>query len=63
MDVIGIGGSGTDEVGFGPTMAGSVDKVPILQNLTVLSLDADMREVENVREVTVSVCPTRVSTG
>ena len=71
MDVIGIWGSGVEfgsegiGAGSGSTTAVSIDKVPICQNLTVLSIDAEMRDEgeENVREVIAPVCPTRVSTG
>jgi hypothetical protein len=40
------------EVGTGSVAAGSVDKVPICQNLIELSMDAEMREEgeENTRE-------------
>ena len=43
---------------------GSVDEVPICQNLTDRSLDAEMREEgeENLREGITAVCPTKVST-
>ena len=38
----------------------SVDRVPICQNLTNLSLDAEMREEVNVMEVMVPLCPVNV---
>ena len=40
----------------------SVDDVPICQNLTVLSSEAETREEENARELMKLACPTRVST-
>ena len=59
IDLIGA------KVDFELHATGSIEKVPICQNLTDWSLDAEMRdeEEENVREVMVSACPVKVSMG
>ena len=61
MDLIG---AEVGNVDFGLITAGSIGGVPICQNLTDLSRDAEMRVVgeENSREVIYLVWPMKVST-
>ena len=61
MDLTGAEAGDTD---FGSITTGSIDGAPICQNLTDLSLDAEMRVMgeENAREVISSVWPMKVST-
>ena len=56
-------GAKTRDVDWRSVIAGSDDEVPICQNLIELSKDDEMREEgeENVREVILSLCPTKVS--
>ena len=50
------------DVGFEFSIIGSIDAAPICQNLIELSLEAEMRvvEEENIKEVMVFTCPARV---
>ena len=59
IDKIETGASGVDSESG---VAGSADEEPVCQNLTELSQDDEIREEENVREMTDAVCPVRVST-
>ena len=56
----------TDRIALGEVdivlaTTGSVDRAPICQNLTVESHEAEMGEAENMMELMLLVCPTRVS--
>ena len=61
MDLIGAEAGDPDS---GLVTIGSIDGAPICQNLTNLSIDAEMRVVgeENVREVILLIWPMKVST-
>jgi hypothetical protein len=59
MDMIG---AEVGDMDSGSVTNGSAEAL-ICQNLTDLSLDAEMREEENVREVMELVCPIKVLMG
>ena len=61
--VMNLIGAEAREVDCRSVIAGSINEVPICQNLIDLSRDDEMREEgeENIREVMKSVCPTKVS--
>ena len=51
------------EVGIELVVTGSAGKIPICQNLTDPSIDVEMREEGNAREVMSWECPIRTLVG